>query len=327
MEIRIGGLPDGHRKLLCQSDGKKVCLVRYDEKVQVERLQEISGRAMDAGKRSFTIDASSEGASPDMSAYHLLRSLSLSLANSMFPDNFPECTETRFFRNAKARYSATYTSFVSDDNGANERRGRAVLRYYSSRDPDERELIFQESEAFERSKNPGLLPTLEKIEGAGLVITRPESNHYLSDGKTVFFGVHGLQLPKLVSYAKGIENPQTDSLISLIATIGLRMMCLNLLRNRMDPQIPESQRSEPHKMTQTFYRATFNEIYCMVLSLLSSKEERFVPPHRPDDLALGFGHWNAIAMATRPFSGSAEEAEGFQAGLETRIERILDERF
>jgi len=167
----------------------------------VERLSQV--RDNPKGEVEFRVEfaLTPQGPAPMLSftpsevAYHLLKFLSLRLARCFYPENIVNAPEIRFFRMNGKLFAATYSDFVPDETGVIQRREVAASRFYAS-PTDIRNAVLIASDENEHSLNPMLQGAVTNIHSVGLTLARPEANYHLTDGRTVFFEIDGIYLPR-----------------------------------------------------------------------------------------------------------------------------------
>jgi hypothetical protein len=195
------------REFVTEEDGSETKLLTenawYDGKVERrQRFSQLDDRLpqmvfqfqlSDFGRYYF-------GASTRM--YHILKFMALSLARSMFPDNFLNATELRIFSKGGVEYAATYSDFVRDGNGARKRMMKARRLFYMAEDRKEQERIRDAADKKERELVPQLAPLIETVSNAGIEVPHPEVNYHLTTNGVVFFEVSGINLQMALREAR-----------------------------------------------------------------------------------------------------------------------------
>ncbi len=213
MIIKYAGPVRGGRELMCKTDEAQVSRIRGSSaryEGMVERLQTnatvgrdhsfaIKGTNGDyhGNPRSYEYRVSAESC-----IYHFGRFLALRAARALFPDNIVDVRELRMRRENGVLYSATYSDFVSDDNGVIKRRADTMREFYARTfaSEDARRRFVAAADRAERRLNPDLEPLSSRIKEAGIGLSHPEQNYHLSDGTTVFFEIDDID-PKKVATA------------------------------------------------------------------------------------------------------------------------------
>lgn len=210
MLISLQNPPKGRRIQICRADEAVVRRIISLDKYNgmCERIQKVSAlpfhflivRTDDfEGTASIRI-------SPMEAVYHLLKFLSARFARAMFPDNFVNMHELRFFRKRDGLYAATYSDFVPDETGVIKRRHAAMQRFYQAKTKNESDEVIRKTDSQERISNPAIVELAECIGRVGIGIPHPEANYHVSDGKTVFFEVCSLHMDQAIEACARYET-------------------------------------------------------------------------------------------------------------------------
>lgn len=321
MKIRCAKPVKGKRKLLCKTDEATISKVfTKDGRELVERLQHLHTKAGEA-PHHFKLDLIPGSRiqtllrfHPDNPAYHLLKFLAIRAAHDLFPDHFVHCHEIRFFRDGDRRATATYSDFVSDDDGAIGRRKEAMRRFYATTDKARQLRIILDSKSEERLRNPLLGPTLDMVQSAGFHIPHPEANYHLSDGRIVFFEVSGMDMLRLINIAKMAQDD--DALKTLAFAYS---MVLRDLANKIEahPDRPVSLR--PHR---SFKEADLSNISEIIYSLFLEEYATADLFRSGDDaIAISMVDWYIYSAGIRQHHGIG--LLSFDRELGQTIDRIL----
>ncbi len=238
MKISCARPVGGRRELICRGDEATVSRVRGVRGYagMVERLQRIPSYKEAIQLTTFNIWTARHGdmnldiaIRPDTTTYHLLRFVSLRFAKAIFPENFVDCHEIRFFREEGHRYAATYSDFVPDDNGVVQRRKRYAEAFYAEEDEEQQEKIRERMHEKERKMNPSLVPTVRDLrEVGGIILAHPEANYHLSDGSLVFFEIEGIDIWDASAFS---YNDEIQGYLSLFYAIVLRQASYHIMDN------------------------------------------------------------------------------------------------
>src|SRR5208283_4429444 len=150
--------------------------------------------------------------------YHLYKFLTLVIAKSVFPENFCDARELRFFRRRGKIHSATYSKFVDDEPNVIERRRQAMQGFYRALgESDDAAARFRDvTDRLERELNPDLADIEAKALAAGITTAHPECNYHVSHGSTVFFETRAIDIAKLAMTAPTRNAKHVITLLSLM---------------------------------------------------------------------------------------------------------------
>jgi hypothetical protein len=160
-----------------------------------------------------------------------MKSLSLALAGTVFPENFVVMRELRLSKKKGALLAAYYSEFVPDESGIIARREKATRRFYEIEDIRERERIRDGLDAEERSLNPRLAPMIAEIGGNGLLMNHPEANYHVSGGRTVFFEIDGIEISSAIEALHRSGNVRGLLLLSQIYSVAVNSWLKNMARS------------------------------------------------------------------------------------------------
>ncbi len=231
MKISCGRPVGGRRELLCRGDEAVVSKVRGVRGYEgmVERLQLIPSPEKEDLTFNFDVWTTRECISlrigTGAASHHLLRFVALRFAKSLFPKNFVDCHEMRFFREGDQRYAAMYSDFVPDDNGLVQRRKRYMEAFYAEQDEKLREDIRDRMHLEERTMNPSLAQMIRDLRKVGIVLAHPEANYHLSDDSLVFFEIEGLDIYDASAFS---YNDEIQGYLSLFYAISLRHVAYHI---------------------------------------------------------------------------------------------------
>ena len=253
----------GKRKVICRGDEATVSRIFLGsgKKDLVERIQSFeTNMPLD---HDFIISFRPENDLrigrniqwlPASAAYHLQKFFSLRLAKALFPENFVECRDIRFFTRSGHGMAATYSDFVADESGVVARRARNMKQYYrmlySRADPESLEharAFRRQCDEKENNLNPALAPLVRRIRTSGIHITHPETNYHVENGKTVLFEVNGITL--LRAYAASCASPNRQAALDALSTM-LSIGFLDVLLRQMEntrihyPLLPSAKRQD-----------------------------------------------------------------------------------
>jgi len=237
MRVCYGEPPAGRRQLLCKGEEatvRRIISGKYEG--LVERVQPVS--AAPPG-HEFSLVSSYHGnylwgkgnpvvahnVGAHVGIYHLLKSMALGYANAVMPENFVAPREVRFFRKTNGWVSAAYSDYVPDGTRVIKRRKAAMLRFHraikeyrggpagkeTAKEFDRRAgreplMIRDKSDAMERKLNPQLSSLAKRAYKSGILVPHPEANYHLSKGRTVFFEITALGIPRALSATSGSER-------------------------------------------------------------------------------------------------------------------------
>jgi hypothetical protein len=241
------------KKSMCKTDEAEVSRILSGKyKGMVERLQ---GNEIDLDHR-FDISYKGEIRYPyhGSPSYHMMKFVSLLFAGVVFPDNVVRMRELRL----SVSQAATYSDYVPDDNGVIERRAAAMREFYRAASGSEGESesqlrIREKANEGERRFNPDLMKAAEKMREAGIIIAHPEANYHVTDGRTVFFEISGLDMSDALSVSSG--NERALKLLSLIYALHLRDMANNMQNNGSVKEYPTSRQYLDYNRV---YEAVYN---------------------------------------------------------------------
>ncbi|MFH1394397.1 MAG: hypothetical protein ABIH29_05975 [Candidatus Micrarchaeota archaeon] len=219
MRIRVAKPPKGKREPICEGDEARVSRITTGKfKGLVERLQPFRPELSPMQKRhlafcdgqeqelivpGFPFSVMGEEDTVFYStkvSYHVLKALAGRCAFSMFPENFVNTHELRFFQNNDGLQAATYSDFVPDDTGVIARIKAVKERYYAAmrdNNMDASERIKAELDEAELVGNPKIAVIRNQMEELGIFPSHPEANYHLNGGKTVFFEINSIDARKL----------------------------------------------------------------------------------------------------------------------------------
>ncbi|MDO8554898.1 MAG: hypothetical protein Q7S22_08870 [Candidatus Micrarchaeota archaeon] len=183
------------KELICRGDEAVVRRIKDGEYAgMVERLQRVG---KETGLQLFWINRNIESNS-QIPSYSLLKFLAGSLVHTLFPENFVNLQELRFFTyHGGKRRSYIYSEFVPDEDRVVVRRQANMEMFYtlSLRDG----IIFRdETDERERKLNPSLGELSDQMLQSGIIVSHPEANYHFANNQIVFFEVSGLDLQKIL---------------------------------------------------------------------------------------------------------------------------------
>ncbi len=241
----------------------------------VERLQPV---AKGSGDLDFEIRVARlyHLAGPSSSFCHVARFLALRAANALFPGNIVDARELRMFRESGVLHAATYSPFVSDDNGVIERRGAAMREFYATEFSDSMaKLRFVEAkDTIERELNPELRFLPRRMKDAGIEPSHPEMNYHLSKGATVFFEIDGIDLGKAATAALDADADDQNGKPAMEAVAAIYALLVHLeARQRIRTQAwygqTETERDAMRERYETTADTPPSRIYELVFNLVS----------------------------------------------------------
>jgi hypothetical protein len=224
----------GKRTPLCKGDEARVSRICLGsgKKDLVERVQSLHSSNPFSEHDFIILLRPGLGLAPDRNirwlpasaAYHLQKFFSLRLAKALFPESFPECKEIRFFARSGRRLAAAYSGFVEDENGVVARRANNMRQYYRILHPQKDTERFEHARAFrtqcderENTLNPALAPLVRRICTSGIIISHPEANYHMQNGKTVLFEANGIRLMR--AYAASCASPNRKAALDALSTM------------------------------------------------------------------------------------------------------------
>jgi hypothetical protein len=263
----------GTREAIGKSNEASVGVIRgtytpYDG--MVERVQRAIASPID---HDFTMRLAScdHQVRPKSPFYHVARFLALKAAKGLFPDNFVDAGELRVFRDSGIVHAATYSDFVSDDNGVVRRHADAMREFAATRfDGKLAELQFvADYDAKERMLNPELETLPKRMMEAGIEPNHPEANYHFSNGKTVLFEISCIDLEKAADAAlKNGAKPAMEA-IAMIYALLVHMKA----KNGLEAQMWFGKTDADRRLMQQYYEDVAvsppHDTYGLIFNLVS----------------------------------------------------------
>jgi len=242
MTIIVRRPVEGKRQSITEGDEAKISRIistperRYQG--MVERIQEINERDTGQPARLFLSLRGTKKALMEFQYYpcqlemHMLRHIATRLAKILYPKNFINYRELRFFNDGDATFAANYSDFVSDENGALKRvedlrkRIRGTVRNESAKHmilgqiyamTAMSRMIATGNKAEDR-RNPELIEVSDAMMKEGIHVAHPQLNYHVSNGRTVFMEVGGVDLVKsLAACQSRNKTVRTRALVHISA--------------------------------------------------------------------------------------------------------------
>jgi hypothetical protein len=241
VSILFASRPQGRREPLCVGEEARISRIRSRNRYDgmVERVQQLGvdpGKGSTAGEGNFIFYLSPGDRMDDyhfpsiLPHYQVMKFLSLRFAKIVFPENFVDARQMRFFEEDGKRYAAMYSDFIPDSSGVIARRREAMLRFYEV-DDALRQSIRESLDSAERRINPKLIQDMEMISKTGIGIPHPEANHHLAGSKNVFFEVEGIDISKAIQAGRGGKG---NDYLALMYAVFLKLASRNLASESAD---------------------------------------------------------------------------------------------
>ena len=222
MKILLKGPVKGTRKPLCRTDEAMISRITANSRYNgmVERLQIVGSTETILPFHLYLSGGRQYVTSAESVDYHLLKFLSVHLARVLFPRNFIDLQEIRFFRRDGKVLAATCSDFIPDASEVIERRMRYMRRFYEATDAWEKTGIRELADNMERTLCPDFVFFSSRIKVAGVIMDHPEANYHLFDGKPVFFEVDGLNLrTAYLTVMEGVITNNIEEAVKVLAII------------------------------------------------------------------------------------------------------------
>ncbi len=265
----------GTRKPIGKSNEASVWTIsgtstRYDG--MVERLQPVVSRPIDQDF-GIIIPPYCHLLRPSSSFYHVSRFLALKAAKALFPDNIVDARELRMFMRDGVQHAATYSGFVSDDNGAVQRHAESMRRFYETEFASRQEEMefIAKMDRVERAFNPELNWLPDAIRVVGLEPNHPEANYHLSNGKTVFFEINSIDLVKAAEAAldAGAAGKPAMEAVAAIYALLVHLEARYRVWSRVWYGQDDAERRTMKENYECVAYSSTNAVYELVFSLLS----------------------------------------------------------